>query len=125
MVSEDTMDAKYTQMSLAVAKDSGWYVVDMGKSEHYFWGKNEGCHIFEETCSTANASEFCHTQFAQSCNDTHLYQTSCSVSNFGGGCKINLNFKSCKTAHTPHQDIYYYGPDAACLNTRVRKWVFY
>jgi leishmanolysin len=119
MVSDDTMDAKYGIMSLAVGKDSGWYTVDLGKSEHFFWGKNEGCKIFEETCSTSHVSEFCSSYGAQACSDNHMYISSCSNSSFTGNCNINLNMKSCKVHHTPHQDLYSYGPDAACLNTRV------
>jgi leishmanolysin len=119
MVSDDTMDAKYGPMTLAVGKDSGWYVVDMGNAEHFFWGKDEGCHIFENTCSTANVSEFCSSVYAQACSDNHRYITSCSNSSFTGSCNINLNIKSCKVAHTPNQHMYHYGTDAICLNSRV------
>ena len=119
MVSDDTTDAKYGQMSLAVGKDSGWYEVDMGMGEHYFWGKNEGCSIFENTCSTANVTEFCSEQYASECSDNHIYRTSCSNSQFTGSCNINLNIKSCKKHHTPSQNLYHFGNDAMCLNTKV------
>lgn len=125
MVSDDTTDAKYGIMSLAVGKDSGWYTIDLGKSEHFFWGKNEGCKIFEETCSTAHVSEFCSSNGAQACSDNHMYITSCSNSSYTGSCNINLNMKSCKVHHTPNQDLYSYGPDAACLNTRVSLLIFF
>ena len=119
MVSDDTTDAKYGQMSLAVGKDSGWYEIDLGMAEHYFWGKNEGCHIFENTCSTANVSEFCSEDYASECSDNHIYRTSCSSSTFTGNCKINLNVKSCKKHHTPSQNLYHFGNDAMCLNTQT------
>ena len=125
MVSDDTTDAKYGKMSLAVAKDSGWYIVDMGQAEDYFWGKNEGCHIFENTCSTANVTEFCSEQYSSACSDNHLYKTSCSQSTFTGNCKLNLNIKSCKKHHEPSQNLYYYGNDAICLTTQVNLNIFF
>lgn len=119
MVSDDTTDAKYGPMSLAVGKDSGWYEIDSQMGEHYFWGKDEGCHIFENTCSTVNVSEFCSTAGLNRCSDNHIYQTSCSQTTFTGSCKINLNVLSCKKHHTPSQNIYHFGNDAMCLNTKL------
>ena len=61
MVPDDTLDARMSKMTLAVAKDSGWYEVDLGKGEHYTWAKGEGCSVFENSCDHVNVSEFCST----------------------------------------------------------------
>lgn len=122
MVSDDTTDAKYTKMSLAIAKDSGWYEVDMTMGEHYFWGKDEGCKIFETTCSTADVTEFCTTEGHGGCSDNHMYNTSCSSSGFTGNCNINLNTKSCKVTHTSSTPTFIYGTDSVCLESKVSVW---
>ena len=119
MVSDDTTDAKLGPMTLAIAKDSGWYIVDMGMAEHFFWGKNEGCHIFENTCSTVNVSEFCTSSGVRKCSDDHMYLTSCSETEFTGSCPINLQFRSCKVHHEPNEQYYSYGHDSVCLEMKV------
>ena len=121
MISDDVTDAKYTKMSLAVAKDSGWYEVDLSLGENYFWGKDEGCSIFETTCSHANVTEFCSTEGKNGCNDNHMYRTSCSSNTFTGTCKMNLNVKSCKVAHKASSEAFQYGTDSICLNGQVMK----
>jgi hypothetical protein len=119
MVSDDTTDAKYTHMSLSVAKDSGWYEVDMTSGENFFWGKNEGCSILANTCSHTDVSEFCATEGHSGCNDNFMYRTSCSSSQFTGNCNINLNVKSCKVNHESSTPTFIYGTDSVCLSSQV------
>ena len=119
MVSDDTTDAKFGPMSLAVGKDSGWYEIDMETAENYFWGKEQGCKIFEKSCLAAEVSEFCYTKGHQSCSENHMYLTSCSSSAFTGSCNINLNIKSCKKHHSTSISAFSYGHDSICLNTEV------
>ena len=125
MVSDDTRDAKYTRMSLSIAKDSGWYDVDITTGENYFWGKQEGCSIFEASCSHTSVSEFCNEEFHRGCNDNHMYQTSCSNSEFTGtNCNIYLNIKSCKVNHESTQKAFSYGPDSICLPSQVTDFIY-
>jgi hypothetical protein len=124
MVSDDTTDAKYTAMSLSVAKDSGWYEVDMTSGENYFWGKDEGCSIFETTCPHANVTEFCNVEGHRGCSDNHMYKTSCSSSQFtGSNCNIYLNTKSCKVNHTSNTNAFIYGTDSVCLPSTVSELI--
>ena len=118
MVSDSVMDARLSQMTLAVAKDSGWYEVDLELGEHYFWGQNEGCDMFRNTCSTIDVSEFCKEILINGCDDSHTYQTMCSFSQFTGLCSLDLNVKSCKTHHVDDEP-YAHGDDSKCLNTKV------
>ena len=118
MVSDDTTDAKFTSINLAVAKDSGWYEIDLSMGEHYFWGKNEGCSIFEETCPHASVTEFCNEEGKKGCSDNHLYTTLCDSDDYTGSCKINLNIQSCKIPR-PAKDAFVYGLDSVCLNGKV------
>jgi hypothetical protein len=127
MVSDDTTDAKFTRMSLAVAKDSGWYEVDLDMGETYFWGKDEGCDIFEKTCSHTTVSEFCQPDATKApgssywgknqCSDNHMYRTTCLQYLFASTCPINLNTESCVKPKTSYITGFTYGSDSVCLNT--------
>lgn len=119
MVADDTTDARFTAMSLAVGKDSGWYEIDLSLGENFFWGKGEGCKIFENTCDHATVTEFCNDESKRGCSDNHMYTTSCDSSTFSGSCNINLNVKSCKTNHTPSIDAFTYGTSSLCLAGEV------
>ena len=107
-------------MSLAVAKDSGWYDVDMGLAENYFWGKDEGCSIFDNSCSHSTVSEFCTVDEHNGCSDNHMYRTTCDSSNLTGNCKIYLNSKSCKVSHGSDIKAFQYGVNSICLNGKVK-----
>lgn len=114
----DLLDARFSRMSLAVAKDSGWYDIDLDQGEVYFWGKNEGCGIFDETCKEDKASEFCEKLDQTACDDSHTYITKCSNVFYKHQCQIDLNIKSCKRNHE-FEKPYYHGPEAKCLTTKV------
>ena len=73
MIAETGREVKITKMSLAVAKDSGWYEVDYSLGENYFWGKGDGCDIFKANCSHVTVSEFCPSIFELACSDCLLY----------------------------------------------------
>ena len=119
MVSDDTIDSKFSKMSLAIAKDSGWYQIDMEMGEHYFWGKDKGCNIFNKTCSADELSEFCLEKYATSCSDNHLYMTACNPSIFTENCHLNMNIISCKKHHKASLNLFEFGYDSICLNTQV------
>ena len=125
MVSDDTTDAKFTSINLAIAKDSGWYEVDLSLGEHYFWGKDEGCSIFESSCPHSTVSEFCNVEGHKGCSDNHMYTTLCESDDYTGNCNIYLNTKSCKVRHTPSSDAFAYGSDSLCLNAKVGLDIFF
>eukprot|EP01133_Synstelium_polycarpum_P003719 gene3719-4287_t len=45
-------DAPFTNLTLAVFYDSGWYEVDASKAQPWVWGKGMGCNFF--TCNPTN-----------------------------------------------------------------------
>ena len=117
MVSDDTLDAKFSKITLAVAKDSGWFEVDMGLGENYFWGKNEGCDIFNNTCDHTTVSEFCKDSKRNQCSDNHMYTTKCQENYFAGSCPINLNLINCTVPSKSPKDVWTHGKESICLNT--------
>ena len=124
MISEMNREIKITKMSLAVAKDSGWYEVDLSLGENYYWGKDEGCDIFAKTCSHTTVSEFCSTLSELACTDNHLERTYCSSSTFNATCPIDTYGESCKVYKETTDNEYYYGKDSVCLNQDVRKYLY-
>ena len=120
MVSDDTTDAKFSRFSLAVAKDSGWYEIDLEKGEHFFWGKGEGCDILGTTCPHTTVDEFCDDNAGNSCSDNHLYKSACQKYEFTGNCSINLHQDFCKTVKTSGNNYFKYSKDSMCLKTHVR-----
>ena len=118
MVSDDTRDAAFSRMTLAVTKDSGFYEVDIEKGDSYVWGKGKGCGMVDLTCDAAAISHFCTTS-GGICSDNLLYRGSCHNSQFTGSCNIELQAWWCKEELGKTGDFYYLGHDAICLPTRV------
>lgn len=118
MVAEDTKDAKFTKISLAIAQDSGWYNVDLTKAEHYFWGKGEGCDFIQDHCSAVKTDEFCTSDTGHVCSDNYMYRSQCQQTTFSDGCKLNLHTSMCKQKKTGS---FYetYGQDSMCHSLEV------
>ena len=119
MVPDDTLDARTSKMTLAVAKDSGWYEVDLGMGEHYTWAKGEGCSVFESTCDHVNVSEFCSKSGHYGCSDDHMYKTLCQTGLFIGNCPINLQRESCVVPGPTTNARYTRGASSVCLNETI------
>ena len=117
MVANTVIDARFSQMSLAVAKDSGWYQIDLGLADQFFWGKDEGCDMFQAECS--KVSEFCSSLEESGCSDNHMYITQCFDSYFASECHLNINILSCKRHHSSDILSFSFGADSVCLPTKV------
>lgn len=50
MIGDSYGENLFSDISLALFKDSGWYDVDFNKSNLFEWGKNEGCSFFNLKC---------------------------------------------------------------------------
>lgn len=123
MVADEVLDAKMSKMTLAVAEDSGWYEVDYGMADNFFWGKNSGCAVFNKvSCDSTKVKDFCpRINFRKfGCDSTHTYHTKCHSSRTTNYCTIQLKIKSCKRHHED-SGLEYHGEDASCLITRVKR----
>lgn len=58
MTSQMTGKPVYSQFTLGLMQDSGWYNVDMTKAEPLQWGKGKGCNFYDYSCST-QYPEYC------------------------------------------------------------------
>jgi hypothetical protein len=129
MTASAAFNARTSKISLAIAKDSGWYQVDISKAETYFWGKGDGCDVLNGSCNSSNVSEFCPASGDMGCSDDHIHRSLCSIHPvFNTGCPLNLNVQSCKT---PQSDVtklsgesaspvFTYGRDSVCLTRTVK-----
>lgn len=119
MVPSDVLDARLSVMSLAVAADSAWYVVDFQKADPFVWGKGRGCAMFDSKCPRNAASEFCIFAWSTGCSDDLQYISMCSTIRKNRHCKINLNDHSCKASRKAEDAAFRYGRFSVCHSCRV------
>lgn len=70
MMSTLTMDAVYSDVSLAVLEDSGWYKVDYSYTDPIVFGRDKNCDFFTRKCvagGIAQFSDFCVTPSNNEC----------------------------------------------------------
>ena len=119
MTSDIVLDSTFSKMSLAVAKDSSWYVVNMQKGSEYLYGKNKGCQIFENTCNPDILPELCQRNDGLICSDDHKYISTCKKSKFSDSCKKKLKIVFCKKRKQKVSFIDYFGHYSMCHNMEV------
>jgi leishmanolysin len=119
MVPDDTLHARFSQLSLAVAADSGWYDVDFLDGDEYTYGRNEGCGMFSNRCVRSVITEFCNNVGKTTCSDNFKYISLCRKSKFTGNCNINLNHRSCKRFRKSNTKSFRYGRRSICQNCQV------
>ena len=105
MVSEDVSIAKFSKITLALMKDSGWYDIDVNAGDHYTWGKGEGCEMFKRTCSAANVDETCDSNNNFGCDKTFKYKMYCRKTTFTSSCNIKTKGETCLKSH---KDMYFF-----------------
>ena len=115
MVSEDVSIAKFSKMTLALLKDSGWYDIDLGMGDHYTWGQGEGCDLFNLSCSSQESvEETCGANNNFGCDKTFKYKMHCRETTFTGGCNIKTKGETCMKNH---DNLYFFetvGHESRC-----------
>jgi hypothetical protein len=85
MIGDSYGENLFSDISLALFEDSGWYQVDYSMSNLFLWGKNKGCGFFNETClhivnnTTISRfkNEFCSTLDEDVCSVSHIFRGEC------------------------------------------------
>ena len=134
MVSEDVAVAKFSKITLALLKDSGWYQIDLSRGDHYTWGKGEGCDIFKKTCGSTSVEETCSHNNNFGCDKTYSFKMSCQRTAFTGRCNIKTKGTSCASGKerlqyfetqgisSKCQEYFYNGQKkAACVKIRCNR----
>ena len=134
MVSEDVGVAKFSKVTLALMKDSGWYDIDLSKGDYYTWGKGEGCQLFNKTCNQGQIEEICDQNNNFGCDKTYRYKMNCSKTSFTNGCNIKMKDQNCNRPSSNGyffekfgissrcQEFFYHGKKyAGCVEIRCNR----
>lgn len=119
MVAEDVAIAKFSKMTLALLKDSGWYNIDLSKGDFYTWGKGEGCELFYKTCNQSNVSETCDSNNNFGCDKSFKYKMYCKKSAFTNKCQIKTKGSNCLKKH---KDMYFF--ESTSLTSRCQNLIY-
>lgn len=136
MVADDSLDARFSVMSLAVAADSGWYEVNFEKADLYDWGHDRGClglgseskpqakskSDSRPACARTALSDFCKYPGTTGCSSDFKYISLCKRTLFTAECKLRMNDQSCKRAKRAKRSgvkAFRYGRFSICQQCRV------
>jgi hypothetical protein len=122
---------KFTNFTLALLEDSGWYIVNYSKAQEISWGRNKGCEFFKNNCrSNLKFSEFCSINNEKGCLNDLTAKGVCGVEDFSDGCLTYTDIlqqadctdpaiaKITKTKET-------FGPTSLCIKADYIKNIFF
>ena len=73
----------YSDISLSLFEDSGWYSVDYSYADTILWGYHKGCSFLVDACiidGNYQSEEFCNVSSSISlCDITHTYKGACNL----------------------------------------------
>eukprot|EP01084_Bolivina_argentea_P107898 192867_1 len=79
----------FSDFTVALMEDSGWYYVNYYYSEPFYWGKNAGCELWNEKCvnPTTHISNFdqffCHGTWDWGCSYDYAAPAACHYGPYG------------------------------------------
>ncbi|OMJ91261.1 hypothetical protein SteCoe_6240 [Stentor coeruleus] len=74
----------FSNITLALMQDTGWYSANYSYSQAPIWAKGQGCGIFTTKCITggvANFPNFC-TDTNKGCDPMNLYRSKCNIKTY-------------------------------------------
>ena len=125
---ELVLEPVYSDLTLALLQDSGWYLPDYSYGQTIQWGYQKGCNFFDDDCiinQTAAFPEFCADQTGENICDFNLfgygpcyfaqasgipsYQQYFNDTSLGGDptaeyCPVVYDAVNCRTATSPNTD---------------------
>ena len=121
MTADSSINSKFSQMSLAVAADSGWFDVQFDKAEEFDWGKNKGCKMFALDNNADSIDEFCFNLSSKSCSENNRFISQCKNNSFSSDNNLNVPIKSCYNGKKENRYSQFYSfNDSICLESKVR-----
>jgi hypothetical protein len=82
MTGSATSPMVYSEMSLALFEDSGWYTPDYTQLQQLPYGYKKGCGFVDDRCSERDEAYFCRTEGAVGCSADHLAKGYCTRTKF-------------------------------------------
>lgn len=82
MTGTASLNSIYSEVTLALFEDSGWYQVNYASAEKLAWGNQEGCDFAGGLCSEWSDRYFCTERHAQGCSPDALSKAVCNLYNY-------------------------------------------
>ena len=122
----DTVPSLYSGLSFSLAKDSGWYDVDIYSAELMIQAKGAGPNYQSGSCPSSSAVGFCSSAnaFKNSCSADYKHKAFCySDPTFTEGCYFLYSRVICSTDDTTYGGLVdssfdSLGADSRCLMTK-------
>ena len=120
MVADNSLNSVFSEMTLAVAIDSGWFDVDLDQAEQYDWGKGKGCKMFQLEEHDDIGEEFCYFHGERSCSENHRFINICKNNLFSLDNYLNQNLVSCyKNKNQNIFSQFHHDHDSICMEMKV------
>lgn len=114
----------FSRMTLAVAKDSGWFAIDLDLGEQFNWGKRSGCRMFDLEKEHEPIGEFCRKLRKKTCSRNGKFIDMCRSNPFSFKNHLKVPYKSCQLAKLKNKFSQFdLSNDSACLTIRVGAFV--
>lgn len=87
MVAALHVETIFTDVTLAVFQDSGWYSVNYETADQVSYGKGKGCNYFNTKCvvnGVAQFSEFCDKSAGNGCSYYNTRKAYCNIAAWSG-----------------------------------------
>jgi hypothetical protein len=120
MTASSIPDASFSEFTLSLLQDSGWYQVDFSRAEPMFFGQGAGCDFVNNGCkSTVPRREWCNPTQRNLCSFNYKFRSQCASETFSDGCHYARGFSNgnCEVATNGQGDARgeTYGVGSRCI----------
>ena len=133
MVADGPLLSIFSYMSLAVALDSRWFIIDLEQAEQFSWGKGKGCQMLEleeyefeddnqeiEKKTNKIEEEFCPFTNVKSCSSNHRFIKMCRYTQLSEENNLNVDVDSCYMRKKKNEfSQFFHDHDSICMEMRV------
>lgn len=114
----------FGELTLKLMEGTGWYKVNFGMAEEFYWGKNAGCGMFSGQC---NLNPMTCRQIGQKmCSYDYYAQGKCKQDTYVENCGIFSESSLGDCRYTGNKDkmlelsrVTHYGIGAKCIMSRI------
>ena len=94
-------DGIFSDVTLALFQDTGWYSVNYTLAQTPYFGRNAGCSFFDSKClineKTVNESMWCDKDTKWGCDFFALNKGGCSLKNYSSSLPTSMQYFSTST----------------------------
>ena len=123
MCGSNHFSPRFSKMTLALMKDSGWYEVDFDKADLFEFGKGTGCQIFQKTCNLPGFQELCPVLGGKSigCSRDNTFRAQCEEDHLTNGCLFmtSRRYDRCQINRYGGYNFEIFGPNSKCQEIEI------